>query len=223
MGIIYVTCNSPGELFHACRHAYTLHLFRVCVTSWGGKRVVRLCNRNGACYPSTVMCLISIILILRKATLHHFCLLRTGLIFSTSWPTCVSKYPASCNQIFENTSSLPTIWNVVLPPLFFHSCLRLICCYSWNISSFSLPTNAGPHAAFGCLKAFNNTTTNAEPFFLIKHAFPYLEASTGITLLGLKMTTRQQVFLNMETEFCHLILLLSCHSHHHPSQIVPNI
>jgi len=33
VGIIYVTCNSPGELFHACRHAYTLHLFRVCVTS----------------------------------------------------------------------------------------------------------------------------------------------------------------------------------------------
>ena len=33
VGIIHVKCNSPAELFHACRHVYTLHLFRVCGTS----------------------------------------------------------------------------------------------------------------------------------------------------------------------------------------------
>ena len=42
VGIIYVNRNSPAELFHACRHVYSLHLFRVCGTSWGGKHVVRL-------------------------------------------------------------------------------------------------------------------------------------------------------------------------------------
>ncbi len=53
VGIIYVTCNSPAELFHACRHVYTLHLFRVCVTSWGGKRVVRLSNTSSSLLPSS--------------------------------------------------------------------------------------------------------------------------------------------------------------------------
>ncbi len=52
VGIIYVTCNSPAELFHACRHVYTLHLFRVCVTSWG-KRVVRLSNTSSSLLPSS--------------------------------------------------------------------------------------------------------------------------------------------------------------------------
>ena len=51
VGIVYVNRNSPAELFHACRHVYALHLFRVCGTSWGGKHVVRLCNKNGACWP----------------------------------------------------------------------------------------------------------------------------------------------------------------------------
>ena len=86
VGIIYVTCNSPAELFHACRHVYTLHLFRVCVTSWG-KRVVRLSNTSSSLLPSS----------------YRLDLLDFLTLFFLQTPTCVSKYPASCNQIFENT------------------------------------------------------------------------------------------------------------------------
>ena len=130
VGIIYVNCNSPAELFHACRHVYALHLFRVYGTSWGGKHVVRLCNGNEACWP--------VFLDRHNIPDHSYliiCVLRflcfLAPFLSTSWSIfghVLSRgyvsMPILFPRIGDSLYSIPIFAPASLPAFFYISCRK---------------------------------------------------------------------------------------------------